>query len=135
MGINDLFVDWVKNELGDIDFYGIKKPEIEAMIDSNAFFLSFNYTKTLELGYGINENQVCHIHGSVESLPNEIIMGHGNDEPVTEHSYSIGTEASFEKLKRNYVKIQQKLYRRMRKFLSSFQMFWRYILTAFHFQK
>lgn len=49
---------------------------------------------------GINEKQVCHIHGSVESLPNEIIMGHGNDEPVTEHSYSIGTEASFEKLKR-----------------------------------
>ena len=100
VGVNDLFVDWVKNELGDIDFYDIKKPEIEAMIDSNAFFLSFNYTKTLELGYGINENQVCHIHGSVESLPNEIIMGHGNDEPVTEHSYSIGTEASFEKLKR-----------------------------------
>lgn len=100
VGVNDLFVDWVKNELGDIDFYGIKKPEIEAMIDSNAFFLSFNYTKTLELGYGINEDQVCHIHGSVESLPNEIIMGHGNDEPVTEHSYSIGTEASFEKLKR-----------------------------------
>ena len=100
VGVNDLFVDWVKNGLGDIDFYGIKKPEIEAMIDSNAFFLSFNYTKTLELGYGINENQVCHIHGSVESLPNEIIMGHGNDEPVTEHSYSIGTEASFGKLKR-----------------------------------
>lgn len=100
VGVKDLFVDWVKTKLGDIEFYDIKKPEIEYIIDSNGVFLSFNYTKTLELGYGINEDQVCHIHGSVDSSSDEIIMGHGNDEPFTENSSSMGTEVSFGELKR-----------------------------------
>jgi hypothetical protein len=38
-------------------------------------FLTFNYTETLELVYGINPYDVCHIHGMQYE---EIFLGHGN---------------------------------------------------------
>lgn len=100
VGVKALFADWVKTKLGAIDFSEVKKKEVESVIDMNGLFLSLNYTKTLELGYGIDEEQICHIHGTVDSLPDNIIMGHGNDQPITENFSSLGTETSFEELKR-----------------------------------
>lgn len=52
-------------------------------LEDNSLFLSFNYTRTLEELYGINSNQVKHIH---ECAPHEnedifgaYIFGHGKD--------------------------------------------------------
>lgn len=42
----------------------------------NAYFLNFNYTKTLEDYYGISEN-VCHIHGDIDDPI--VVFGHGQD--------------------------------------------------------
>ena len=71
--IKDTFHDWVK---------GLNKPYYCTRIhlDTNdSVFLNFNYTRTLENFYHINEDQVLHIHGRVEEDPNieEFILGHG----------------------------------------------------------
>lgn len=39
------------------------------------YFLTFNYTKTLEDVYNISRTQICHIHGSING--DDLIWGHG----------------------------------------------------------
>ena len=43
----------------------------------NAYFLSFNYTDTLERYYNINPDKIFYIHGKVASNNENIILGHG----------------------------------------------------------
>jgi len=52
--------------------------------ESNACFLSFNYTNTLEELYKIDKNRICHIHGYVDDKEKQesemfvgYIFGHG----------------------------------------------------------
>lgn len=68
---NDLceaFGEWVKN----IEMPDISKKKFN--LDSTAFFFTFNYTRTLEDFYKIDEDQVIHIHGSVDD--GAFVMGH-----------------------------------------------------------
>lgn len=44
---------------------------------ANDLFLSFNYTDTLEVVYGIDEGNILHIHGRA-SKGDELIVGHNN---------------------------------------------------------
>lgn len=43
--------------------------------DPNARYLTFNYTSTLQLVYGIDSNNVLHIHGRSDSM-DQLIFGH-----------------------------------------------------------
>ncbi len=58
-------------------------------IKTTSFFLTFNYTRTLEKIYLISENQICHIHGVQGE---EIIFGHGNQYDQDESRYDFGME-------------------------------------------
>lgn len=73
------------------------KQEFCDLYNKNDLFLSFNYTKTLELKYGIKD--VCHIHGVQGG---KLLFGHGKDEapfypemaeailhPGTEYEYGL----------------------------------------------
>ena len=46
-------------------------------INPSAFFLTFNYTHTLQQLYNISANSILHIHGSASDLTTEIVLGHG----------------------------------------------------------
>lgn len=64
------FTEWVEN----IEIDGIEKVY---HLDNNCRYLTFNYTDTLETGYGIPEKHIAHIHGS--RLHNEeYVVGHNN---------------------------------------------------------
>lgn len=79
--INELFEDWIATiEITD----EVKADDniIEMMCNGVNMFLNFNYTDTLQKVYGIDE--VCHIHGSLDS---ELYFGHGSDKGV-KASYS-----------------------------------------------
>ena len=67
----DAFRDWVDS----IEIRGIKKLY---RLNPDSRYLSFNYTDTLETGYGITPNQVTHIHGS-RLNDEEYIIGHNNN--------------------------------------------------------
>lgn len=41
----------------------------------HSFFITFNYTKTLEEVYNIPKGQICHIHGCINE--SDLIVGHG----------------------------------------------------------
>lgn len=73
-GLKERFCEWV-NELP------IPTPSTaEQMlkpIGSDAVFLTFNYTPTLQQLYGIPDARVLHIHGSSESGGDPLILGHG----------------------------------------------------------
>jgi hypothetical protein len=45
--------------------------------ESNSVFINFNYTDTLEKYYGINPKNILYIHGKVNSLSDEVVLGHG----------------------------------------------------------
>jgi hypothetical protein len=51
--------------------------EKKICIDNEAFYLTFNYTKTLEKLYEIPESKIVYIHNSAFSLVDKIILGHG----------------------------------------------------------
>jgi hypothetical protein len=54
-------------------------------IDSNATFLTFNYTKTLQTAYLVPECNVLHIHNKAENGNSNLILGHAW-KPVSRNS-------------------------------------------------
>lgn len=59
----------------------------------DAYYLSFNYTRTLENIYGIDSNMIHHIHGVVDSRE-ELVLGYGKDS-FEEDEYSICIEECY----------------------------------------
>ena len=51
------------------------RPERFLRLDTNAHFISFNYTDTLERIYKIPSDRICYIHGKLNS-PVGIVIGH-----------------------------------------------------------
>ena len=66
--VDRTFTSWV----GSIEL----RKEPRMVIDKDAFFLSFNYTETLESVYNIPQDQVYHIHGCRHQSGEQIIVGH-----------------------------------------------------------
>lgn len=67
--LNEAFGEWVRT-IGipmDADRIG--------NLDTNATFFTFNYTKTLEDLYGVDDDNVIHLHGSVDN--GKFVIGHG----------------------------------------------------------
>ncbi len=61
----------------------LNEPNHKKKIDikkSDSFFITFNYTKTLEKLYGIPSNSILHIHGQAGDPANELLLGHGGIE-------------------------------------------------------
>lgn len=70
--VTEFFDDWIST----IDVCDAKyKPDFESLINKKKdYFLTFNYTETLEELY--NVEKVCHIHGKQNE---KLYFGHGND--------------------------------------------------------
>ena len=73
------FHDWI---------CGLNKPLASQRIlmdRKDAYFINFNYTKTLENLYGIPLDRIFHIHGCVD-LDDNFVFGHGEivQEPIAE---------------------------------------------------
>lgn len=69
--INEFFSEWV-NQIK----ISPPKENFSKLFTEDSLFLTFNYTKTLENSYNINEEKVCHIHGEQNG---KIIIGHGEE--------------------------------------------------------
>lgn len=67
---------------------------IATLSDSN-YYLTFNYTLTLEQIYGIHSH-VLHIHGIAQGMPDSIIFGHGiNQDKVNFDKLSASEQVLF----------------------------------------
>lgn len=67
------FAEWVTQ------LYIPKRAEVERQIigiDKNSRFLSFNYTSTLSVIYGVQEDNILFIHGKAGSSRSNIVLGH-----------------------------------------------------------
>ena len=64
-----IFSEWV-------DGIDITIADVRLDFPSEASFLNFNYTSTLQSIYGIDEDKVLHIHGRSEKY-DELVFGHG----------------------------------------------------------
>ncbi len=91
-----LFEDWVRKELPYLDYEKIQRKSTPNLKDS--LFLSFNYTPTLESVYGIQSEQVCHIHGDCRDKSSKIYFGHGNCNEVDVESWYWGIKEAFDRL-------------------------------------
>lgn len=49
------------------------------------FFLTFNYTNTLERIYEIPYSNILHIHGGVSGIDGSPVLGHGNTEVINKY--------------------------------------------------
>ena len=47
------------------------------MDETNAYFITFNYTKTLEELYNVPAESILHIHGEIGREDSELLLGHG----------------------------------------------------------
>ena len=69
------------------------KKEAVYQINKDSVFLTFNYTDTLEYVYGIDSDNIKHIHGYVKNKKEELIIGHGNQKTI---SYAIAKKKEAE---------------------------------------
>ena len=77
MGFASQIPEYLKDWISDLDIDDIE-PQLSAnIISPNNFYITFNYTRTLEDVYDIPDEQICHIHGSVDDF-GELIVGHGD---------------------------------------------------------
>lgn len=72
--IREEFAEWVR----EIDIHAAKK---KLRFPPDAWFITFNYTSTLQAVYGVNDDRVLHLHGCVDKY-DDLIFGHG--EPTVE---------------------------------------------------
>lgn len=61
-------------------------------LESNALFLNFNYTDTLQKYYGVNLSRILYIHGKAKNATDEIILGHGVDPSTFEEKEELPPE-------------------------------------------
>jgi hypothetical protein len=86
MGSVNAFRDWVKSiniEEGTQGKFNFPK---------NAFYISFNYTDTLQKLYSIKHTYVKHIHGCVKDCDFKPIVGHGEILPSFVHDINCPPE-------------------------------------------
>lgn len=76
------FTEWVLQlsppQVDEIKFLGL---------NTNSFFLTFNYTLTLEKLYGIKSSNILHIHNKIEDINSNLILGHSR-EPNESNSFN-----------------------------------------------
>lgn len=87
--VMDEFREAYHNWVNSIEINGIEKIY---NLNPESLFFTFNYTDTLETEYGINKNQVTHIHGS-RLNDDEYIIGHNNYRD--QYSENIANYSSF----------------------------------------
>lgn len=80
--IEETYFEWTDRILrnGENSCYKLLKATV--LKNSDATFLNFNYTKTLEDLYRIPEEQVFHLHGVIGG--EKFIFGHGFDDEVSD---------------------------------------------------
>lgn len=120
-----LFCDWVRDELGNIQYNSggllpnmLKKAYVAEVLNRGDGFLNFNYTKTLEKVYGIEPAMICHVHGKVGDDYDDIFFGHGDRSGVPETINSIGADLFLGDLKRDLRKDTDKALNRHRDFFN-----------------
>ena len=99
--IEETYSDWKDRILtkGEESYSKLLKDTV--LKNSDALFINFNYTKTLEDLYRIPEEQVFHLHGVIGG--EEFIFGHGCDDEVSDFNpLDVGAylEEVVEKLKK-----------------------------------
>jgi hypothetical protein len=67
-----------------VDSLYFKSISKKLSLKKNDFYLTFNYTLTLETIYDINPENTLHIHGSLEYSPDDLVIGH-NGEVINEY--------------------------------------------------
>lgn len=71
INLKEILNEWVVNLT--IPNFSTKK---KLNLITNSLFLNFNYTKTLENVYKINENNIKYIHNKAINKNSELILGH-----------------------------------------------------------
>lgn len=75
-----LFSKWLRTK--SVEIINMK-PLLEDVIDPKALFFSFNYTPMLEIVYNIDQDNIWHIHHSIEDEKKgkgQIVVGHDSDD-------------------------------------------------------
>ena len=118
VSINDIvsnsFIEWVKD---------IKLPKDKKFhITKDAFFITFNYTETLEEIYGIESKNILHLHGN-RTKNNQLIIGHRNYvDPITTIRKDVSPRENNERIQR--ICNLNELYKPIEKIIDNNQHVW-----------
>nr|WP_297705296.1 AbiH family protein [uncultured Butyrivibrio sp.] len=108
--VKDFFCDWIMDYYSGFN-YGLNKlisrnksidwkSDIDEVLKEGDGFLDLNYTMTLEQVYGIDERNICHVHGKVGDCKEDIFLGHGEEDGEVEAFEILGAESNLTNLKR-----------------------------------
>lgn len=78
----DLLAKYLKQWVRTIRIRDVKPRTSLINKVEDAIYITFNYTAVLEHVYGINDERVVHIHGSLREYEDNPILGHGNIERI-----------------------------------------------------
>lgn len=75
--LNEFTKRWIKQ----VDIDTSTRADIINQYEDN-LFITFNYTLLLEQIYGINKENILHVHGSIDEEDNSPVIGHGDKEKI-----------------------------------------------------
>lgn len=135
VGIEDTLYEYFQNEYKYIENLStylkrwvqgikiIKAKPITTKINSleNNYYITFNYTSTLEKLYKIDSLDILHIHGSLYNSDPDPIIGHGNTERLEAVKYQKeDAEREFNEKKISIYKVIDKYYNQTFKDISKY---------------
>ncbi|CAC9449102.1 unnamed protein product [uncultured Gammaproteobacteria bacterium] len=85
VGLRKVIIEFIRDATKNLPNAGID-------IDINAKFINFNYSKTLEVIYKVNTDNIFYIHGNIDD--EKVILGHREDNPFK--SYYAIDEGSYD---------------------------------------
>lgn len=117
--ISDYFVKWIHS----IQIAKEVDPEFVQWLDLNGLYLSFNYTATLEDLYGINSQNILHLHGFAKDKKSRLMFGHGTQYDLKDCE-KIGDEVlgfDADGIAKSYGQALNKLYKDTKSILGEYQ--------------
>ncbi len=90
--ISDVFSEWISQV--ELNTSAVHQ-KIGSLFNNNDLYLTFNYTETLEMLYGVSADKIWHIHGMRHSKygkGSRLIIGHGGKETDLNYHGEIDNE-------------------------------------------
>jgi hypothetical protein len=76
-GLSGKLIVKFKEWIGSLRVPSVGSVDLVRLVDPQSRFLTFNYTPTLQVLYGVPDSHVLHIHGRYSDPESEIVLGHG----------------------------------------------------------
>lgn len=90
--IKEKFAEWVFSSIDNAKNYRVIQKQLKSiplLFDDGDYFITFNYTHSLQKIYSVKDDRILYIHGECTDKDSNLIVGHGKNKKLERLSEKI----------------------------------------------